>query len=151
MTDFMTPQQRSKAMSKVKGYNTKPERVIRSCLHRQGFRFRINSPNLPGKPDIVLKKYKAVIFVHGCFWHNHNECKKSKLPNTRKDFWKDKITRTVVRDQKIIFDLTKQGWRVAIVWECGTIKANVLKKTVKKLSEWLTGGLNRIELPQSTK
>ena len=120
MTDFMTPQQRSKAMSKVRGYNTKPEKLIRSNLHRQGFRFRINNPNLPGRPDIVLKKYNTIIFVHGCFWHHHKGCKKSKLPQTRTEFWENKIASTVMRDKRNVSDLTEQGWRIAIVWECGT-------------------------------
>ena len=140
MTDFMTPDQRSQAMSKVKGSNTKPEKLIRSCLHRNGFRFRINSPNLPGMPDIVLKKYNTIIFVHGCFWHNHKGCKKSKLPQTRTEFWKNKIAATVRRDQKNISDLVNQGWRIAVVWECGTKKKNDLESIISKLSEWMIEG-----------
>ena len=147
MTDFMTPKQRSKAMSKVRGYNTKPEKLVRSHLHRQGFRFRINSPNLPGKPDIVLKKYNAIIFVHGCFWHNHKGCKKSKLPDTRNEFWKNKIAGTVMRDQRNISDLTNQGWRIAVVWECGTKKKDDLENIIRKLSKWIIEGQSkRIEL-----
>ncbi len=147
MTDFMTPKQRSQAMSKVRGVNTKPEKLIRSHLHRQGFRFRINNPNLPGKPDIVLKKFNAVIFVHGCFWHNHKGCKKSKLPKTRKEFWKKKITDTVMRDQRNIANLMKLGWRIAIVWECGTKKKDDLENIIKKLSKWIIEGqTKRIEL-----
>lgn len=147
MTDFMTPNQRSQAMSKVRGCNTKPEKMIRSHLHRQGFRFRINSLNLPGKPDIVLKKYDAIIFIHGCFWHNHKGCKKSKLPDTRKEFWENKIAATVLRDQRNISDLTKQGWRIAIVWECGTKNKHYLEKNIKKLSKWIIEGPSKqIEL-----
>ena len=147
MTDFMTPKQRSQAMSKVRGYNTKPEKLIRSHLHRQGFRFRINNPNLPGKPDIVLKKYTTIIFVHGCFWHNHKGCKKAKLPQTRSEFWKNKIEGTVLRDQKNISDLTKLGWRVAVVWECGTKKNDELKYIINELTKWIIeGNSERIEL-----
>ncbi len=140
MTDFMTPKQRSKTMSKVRGKNTKPEKLIRSRLHKLGFRFRINCPNLSGKPDIVLKKYNAVIFVHGCFWHNHKGCKKSKLPDTRNEFWKNKIAGTVMRDQRNISDLAKQGWRIALVWECGTKKKNNLDNIINKLSKCLIEG-----------
>lgn len=148
MTDFMTPAQRSKAMSKVRGRNTKPEKLIRSYLHRQGFRFRINSPNLPGKPDIVLRKYNVVIFVHGCFWHHHEGCKKSAMPDTRTEFWENKIAGTVKRDQKNISDLTKQGWRIAIVWECCTKKKDDLEDTINKLSGWIIEWQSkRIELP----
>lgn len=147
MTDFMTPKQRSQTMSKVRGFNTKPEKLIRSHLYKLGFRFRINSPNLPGKPDIVLKKYNTIIFVHGCFWHHHKGCKKSTLPDTQSKFWKNKIEATVRRDQKYISDLTKQGWRIAIVWECGTKKKDDLENNLKKLSEWIIEGQSkRIEL-----
>ena len=140
MTDFMTPKQRSQAMSRVKGKNTKPEKLIRSHLHSLGFRFRVNNPNLPGKPDIVLTKHNAIIFVHGCFWHHHKGCKKSNFPQTRTEFWKNKIAETVKRDRKIIFDLTKQGWRIAIVWECGTQKNDYLDNVIRKLSKWLIEG-----------
>ena len=148
MTDFMTSKQRSQTMSKVRGSNSKPEKLIRSHLHKQGFRFRMNSPTLPGKPDIVLKKHNAVIFVHGCFWHNHKGCKKSKLPDTRKEFWESKIAGTVMRDIKNISVLTEQGWRIAIVWECGTKKIEDLKNIINKLSQWLVERKSHlIELP----
>jgi len=144
MADFMTPRQRSQAMSKVRDANTKPEKLIRSHLHKLGFRFSVNNPKLPGKPDIVLKKHKAVVFVNGCFWHNHIGCKKSKLPNTRKDFWKTKISKTVLRDQRNISDLTIQEWRIAIVWECGTKKKDTLKNIITKLSKWIVDGRLKI-------
>lgn len=148
MTDFMSPQQRSEAMSKVRGHDTKPEKLIRSYLHKRGFRFRINQPNLPGKPDIVLKKHNVVIFVHGCFWHNHKGCNKSKLPSTRREFWEKKIAGTIARDQKNITTLLKKGWRIAIVWECSTKRTGDLKDTIKELSKWIVQGQSqRIELP----
>ena len=134
-------------MSKIGGKETNPEILVRKYLFAKGFRYRKNEKKLPGKPDIVLNKYKAVIFVHGCFWHNHKGCKKSKLPNTRKEFWKNKIEVTVRRDQRNISDLTKQGWRIAIVWECGTKNKDYFKYIMNKLAEWIVDERSkRIEL-----
>ncbi|RMD90065.1 MAG: DNA mismatch endonuclease Vsr, partial [Calditrichaeota bacterium] len=118
MADFMTPKQRSRAMSKVRGKETEIERTVRSCLHRKGFRFHKNVKHMPGKPDIVLPKYRAVVFIHGCFWHHHSGCAKSKLPETRKEFWKNKIQGNINRDKKNIERLLNSAWRVAIIWEC---------------------------------
>jgi DNA mismatch endonuclease (patch repair protein) len=101
MTDIVDSKTRSRMMSGIKGKNTKPEILIRSLLHRNGFRFRIHEKNLPGKPDIVLKRYQAVIFVHGCFWHRHL-CHLFKWPKTRPDFWRDKINKNVINDQNNI-------------------------------------------------
>ena len=104
-------------MSGIQGKNTKPEMVIRSALHRLGFRFRLHSRDLPGKPDLVLRKHGAVIFVHGCFWHGH-DCHLFKWPQTRSDFWREKIESNAARDRDCVLALRKAGWRVAIVWEC---------------------------------
>lgn len=117
MADFMTPKQRSNCMSRVRGKNTTPELALRKRLWAEGFRFRLHS-KLPGKPDIVLPKYKTVIFVHGCFWHHHEGCLKSKLPETRAEFWSDKIAANVRRDNGNNESLTKLGWQVIIAWEC---------------------------------
>lgn len=124
-------------MSGIKGKNTKPEILIRSLLHRNGFRFRIHKKNLPGKPDIVLKRYQAVIFVHGCFWHRHL-CHLFKWPKTRPDFWREKINKNVINDQKNIQALTPLGWRICIVWECSIkgIHKNI-QVTTSKLEKWL--------------
>jgi DNA mismatch endonuclease, patch repair protein len=137
MTDIVDSKTRSRMMSGIKGKNTKPEILIRSLLHRNGFRFRIHEKNLPGKPDIVLKRYQAVIFVHGCFWHRHL-CHLFKWPKTRPDFWRDKINKNVINDQKNIQALTSLGWRICIVWECSIkgIHKNI-QVTTSKLEKWL--------------
>lgn len=137
MADIMTPKQRSRCMSKVRGKDTTPEIYLRKMLWAAGFRYRLKS-ELPGKPDLILPRYKVVIFVNGCFWHNHEGCPKSKLPVTREEFWANKIALNVVRDKRNIAELKRRGWRVAVVWEC-SIKNRVNKKnTVDKLSSWIT-------------
>ena len=105
-------------MSRVRGKNTIPEILLRKRLHRDGYRFRLHTPDLPGKPDIVLKKYKAVIFVHGCFWHRHKDCPNATVPKTNTRFWLDKFRATVERDQRKQKELEKAGWQVITVWEC---------------------------------
>jgi len=116
-------------MSKIRGTESKPEIVIRSFLHKQGFRFRKNDKRYPGTPDIVLPKYKTITFVHGCFWHGHKNCKASKLPETRKDFWKKKISDNIMRDRRNIQKLERQGWNVIVVWDC---EINSIKKREKR-------------------
>lgn len=105
-------------MSRIKSANTKPEIVVRSLLHRLGFRFRKNVKTLAGKPDIVLKKHQAIIFVHGCFWHQHKGCKRANIPKSNQDYWKPKLERNVQRDGEHEAELTAQGWRVLKIWEC---------------------------------
>lgn len=105
-------------MAKIRGDETQPEIVVRKFLFSKGFRFRKNVRTLPGKPDIVLPKYKAVIFIHGCFWHKHKNCKKAQLPETRKEFWEKKISGNVERDKKNIRQLKKAGWQVIVLWQC---------------------------------
>src|SRR5436305_2098230 len=105
-------------MSRIRGADTKPELLVRSALHRAGFRFRLRSRMLPGKPDIVLAKYRTVIFVHGCFWHRHAACKLAYTPKTRMEFWRAKFHGNVQRDRKNVVALTKRGWRVITVWQC---------------------------------
>ena len=104
-------------MSKISGTETKPEILVRKYLFANGFRFRKNDKQYPGKPDIVLPKYKTVIFVHGCYWHGHN-CPAGKLPETNKDFWREKINGNIERDKKNKLELEKQGWYVITVWQC---------------------------------
>ena len=118
MADLLSPEKRSWNMSRIKGANTKPEMLVRSMLHRAGFRFRIHDKSLPGKPDIVLKKYKSVIFVNGCFWHRHEGCAEATTPKTRREFWEAKFKRTVVRDKEQKDALEKLGWHVFCIWEC---------------------------------
>lgn len=116
--DIWSKEKRSEVMSKIRGKNTKPEMILRSQLFMQGFRFRIHQKNLPGKPDIVLPKYKTVIFVHGCFWHYHKECNEGRIPPTNTSFWSLKLTKNVQRDEEHKLRLEKLGWQVLTVWEC---------------------------------
>jgi DNA mismatch endonuclease (patch repair protein) len=117
-------EQKSLMMSRVRSRGTSPELALRSALHTAGFRFRLHRKDLPGKPDIVLPKYKCAIFVHGCFWHHHEGCIKSKLPKTNIEFWQNKIADNVVRDKSNLDELEKLGWRTVVAWEC-CIKRNV--------------------------
>ena len=119
----MSPEKRSALMSRIRGKNTSPEKSIRTMLWRQGFRFRLHAKELKGKPDIILPKWRAVVFVHGCFWHGHENCRLFRLPATRTDFWKKKLTSNRDRDRQTVSKLSSQHWRVAIVWEC-TLRAD---------------------------
>ena len=118
MTDTLTPEERSKRMSRIRSRDTKPELALRSALHRLGFRFRVNVRDLPGKPDIVLPKYRTVIFVHGCFWHRHEGCKIASTPKSNTAFWKEKFERNVARDRSAATKLAELGWKVIVAWEC---------------------------------
>ena len=118
MTDVHDKVTRSYNMSQIKGKNTKPEILVRKFLFSKGFRYRINDKKLPGKPDIVLPKYKTVIFVNGCFWHGHENCKYFTLPKTRTEWWKEKIEKNKENDVKKHAQLTSLGYNVLIVWEC---------------------------------
>lgn len=133
-------------MSAIGSYGTRPEKLVRSALHRQGFRFRLHIKQLPGTPDLVLRKYKAVIFINGCFWHQHQNCKAAHIPKTRSEFWQKKFTRNEARDQKVLYQLKTIGWRAAIIWECGLTKKRQ-EDTIKRLSLWLRWGSEYIEIP----
>lgn len=115
-------------MSRVKSKNTKPELMIRSILHKQGYRFRVHRKDLPGNPDIVLPRYKTVIFVHGCFWHQHEGCPDSKRPSTNIEFWNSKLNENIARDQKNKIKLRELGWEVFVIWECEMKDIENLKK-----------------------
>lgn len=129
-------------MSGIRGKNTKPEILIRSKLHRQGFRFRLHVRDLPGKPDIVLPRYRAAIFVHGCFWHGH-DCPLFKLPSTRRDIWREKIERNQKNDLNAKKLLLDSGWRVGVVWECAIRGADKdIDGVAQRLGEWLRGDLS---------
>lgn len=117
MADVVNAQTRSRMMSGIRGKNTKPEVLIRSLLHRRGFRFRLHDKKLPGRPDIVLPRYRAVILIHGCFWHGH-DCHLFKWPSSNESFWKEKITRNKELDKLAVTGLIALGWRVLTVWEC---------------------------------
>lgn len=138
MSDTVPPKTRSRMMAGIKGKDTKPEILVRHLLHERGFRYRLHRKDLPGKPDIVLPKYSAVIFVNGCFWHRH-DCRFFKLPGTRTEWWAGKLEQNRIRDQRKVDQLRDAGWRVLIVWECalrdpGSIPPD---KLGVKISTWL--------------
>lgn len=118
MMDVMTPEQRSRNMSRIRGKDTKPELLLRSMLHAAGFRFRLHHTGLPGRPDIVLPRYRTAIFVHGCFWHRHSGCRYATTPKTRQAFWEEKFHTTIARDKENVKQLHLAGWQVITVWEC---------------------------------
>ncbi len=118
MTDKYNKQKRSQIMSKISGKDSKMEILVRRSLFSQGLRFRKNVKSLPGKPDILLPKYKTIIFLHGCFWHGHEECKASKLPESRRDFWEKKIKDNIERDKRNSNLLQRNGWKVITLWQC---------------------------------
>ena len=125
-------------MSKISGQETKPEIIVRKFLFSNGFRYRKNVKTLPGKPDIVLPKFKTVIFVHGCFWHGHT-CKAGKLPETRKEFWTNKISDTIERDKRNINELSNMGWKVIVVWQCKLKNKEEKDRRLHKLIEEIQG------------
>lgn len=134
-------------MSGIRGKDTKPELLIRRGLHARGFRYRLHSPSLTGKPDMVLPKYRAAIFVHGCFWHGHN-CHLFRMPGTRTDFWETKITRNRERDSEVRKSLRELGWRTLVVWECalkGTTRLD-LGDVLDRISSWLRGSSGAMEI-----
>ncbi len=134
MPDVHTPEQRHKNMAAINSSSTKPELNLRHSLWHLGFRYRVNDKRLPGSPDIVLPKYHTVIFVHGCFWHGHKDCKKYTVPKTNTEFWQAKVARNQERDQEVWRKLEGLGWAVIIVWECELEKAH-LAETVDRVSE----------------
>ncbi|ADN78337.1 very short patch repair endonuclease [Geobacter sulfurreducens] len=133
--DRISKEHRSWNMSRIKGRDTKPEMIVRSALHKLGYRFRLHSRTLPGKPDIVLAKHKTVIFVHGCFWHRHENCKFAYLPKTRIDFWQQKFLKNINRDVQVKLLLEKAGWRVLVIWECQT-------RNIDRLCAHISNSLN---------
>ena len=131
--DVLTTQQRHKNMASIRSTNTKPEILVRKYLWRQGFRYRLNNPRLPGHPDIVLRKYRTCVFVNGCFWHGHDGCKYFRLPKTNTNFWEKKINRNKERDKEEQWKLAKMGWHCITVWEC-ELKPDKRDKTLKSLA-----------------
>ncbi len=147
--DVVNKQTRSKMMSNIKSKNTKPELTIRSLLHQKGFRFRIHDKNLPGKPDIVLKKYNAVIFIHGCYWHRHENCKLASTPRQNVEFWNKKFSDNMRRDSEVFYQLKLLGWRTAVIWECSIRDKKNLPDYVDRLVSWLQSDSEYIEIPDS--
>ena len=136
MADIVDKATRSRIMAAIRGQDTKPELALRKALHARGFRYRLHGKGLPGKPDLVFPKYHAVCFIHGCFWHRHQDCRYATTPKTNARFWGTKFSATVARDQRSRTRLLEAGWRVAIVWEC-SLRGTRLQATVSEIAEWL--------------
>ena len=130
MVDRLSPAQRSALMSRVRGKDTAPELKVRRLLHQLGYRFRLHQRNLPGSPEIVVKRHRTAIFVHGCFWHGHEGCRRSQLPETRRDFWEAKINRNIERDSRAAAELGSLGLRVLVLWECELKNQDVLRSVL---------------------
>lgn len=139
MADIVTPEVRSRMMSRIRGRNTRPEVALRKALHRKGFRFRLHAKELPGSPDIVLPKWKTVLFVHGCYWHRHPKCRKATTPSSNIEFWTEKFRQNVERDARNTHDLHEAGWRVGVIWECA-IGREPPPDLVEYLLEFITKG-----------
>jgi DNA mismatch endonuclease (patch repair protein) len=130
--DRISKEHRSWNMSRIQSRDTKPEKTVRSILHGLGYRFRLHRKDLPGKPDIVLARYNSVIFVHGCFWHRHKDCKNASIPKTKKTFWEEKFKANIERDIKVKNELKSNGWRVLVVWECELTDIDSVEKELGK-------------------
>jgi DNA mismatch endonuclease, patch repair protein len=146
MTDIVDQQTRSRMMSGIRGKNTKPELALRRALHARGFRFRLHSSKVHGQPDLVLPKHRAVVFVHGCFWHRHEGCRYTTSPSTRPEFWQAKFEANVARDSVVHRTLLEDGWRVATVWECALRKPDQVDVSAERLSTWLLSSKDIIEI-----
>ncbi len=147
MADIVDVATRRRMMAGIRAVNTKPEVRVRQILHRRGFRFRTHVAGLPGRPDIVLARFRALVFVHGCFWHGH-ACPLFKWPQSRPEFWRQKIERNRANDEKAVAALRKTGWRIATVWECalkGTARIGA-DAVGDRLSEWLRGDSTEVEI-----
>lgn len=139
MSDTLSPKQRSERMSLVKGRDTRPELVVRSLVHKLGYRFRLHANDLPGRPDLVFRSKRKVIFVHGCFWHRHPEptCRLARIPKSRQDFWVPKLEANHLRDCRTVSTLEAAGWAVLVVWECELRHKEHLEN---RLRQFLSGG-----------
>ncbi|WP_165418619.1 very short patch repair endonuclease [Rhizobium ruizarguesonis] len=144
--DIVDKATRSRMMSNIRGRDTRPEVMLRKALHRLGFRFRLHVKGLPGKPDIVLPKYRASIFTHGCFWHRHHGCRLATSPATRAEFWNAKFTGNVERDGRVRDALNGAGWRVATVWECALRKPQDAILAAEVVAEWLSSEFATLEI-----
>lgn len=136
MADVVDTETRSRMMAGIRGRNTKPELALRKELHARGYRYRLHAPDLPGKPDIVLPRHRAVIFVHGCFWHRHPGCSYSTCPKSNEDFWTAKFAKNVERDERARRALLREGWRVALVWECA-MRHNAPSEVADCVERWI--------------
>lgn len=146
MTDIVSKKKRSTMMSGISSKDTKPEMIVRKSLHQAGYRFRLHQRNLPGKPDLVMPKYRLSIFIHGCFWHRHRGCRYAYQPKTRKEFWQNKFKQNIIRDEKNISKLLCGGWRVVVVWEC-FIREKKHHEIIEALQHAIHGRANYYEYP----
>ena len=146
MTDIVDQQTRSRMMSGIRGKNTKPELALRLAMHARGFRYRLHAKDIQGRPDLVFPKYHAAVFVHGCFWHRHAECRYTTVPSTRPEFWRSKFEANTARDIAVSTNLIEAGWRVATVWECGLRKADQVDAATRILSTWLLSNDSQLEI-----
>jgi DNA mismatch endonuclease (patch repair protein) len=146
MIDIVDQSTRSRMMAAIGGRNTRPEIVLRRALHSLGFRFRLHSKQVFGRPDIILAKHNAAIFVHGCFWHRHEGCRYKTTPASRREFWAAKFEANVARDSVVRATLLEHGWRVAIVWECALRRPDQILDASQRLSSWLLSRENEIEI-----
>ena len=137
MSDILSKRKRSAMMSKIRSENTKPEWILRCGLHRLGFRYRLRKSDLVGRPDLVFPKFRAAVFVHGCYWHRHPGCKDASMPKSNVDFWAKKFAENVERDRRTERQLVERGWRIMVVWEC-ELNRNTLQ-TIQKVAVWLEG------------
>lgn len=147
MTDIVSPEVRSRMMASIKSRDTKPEMLVRRDLHGRGFRYTLAKRGLPGKPDLAFPRHNAVIFVHGCYWHGHQGCRFATKSATREEFWHAKIGANAERDARVILELRKLGWRVAVVWECALRKRPEL--ALRRLERFLVSERTQIEIPTS--
>lgn len=149
MADIVDKLARSRMMAGIKGKDTKPELVLRRALHARGFRYRLHSMNVLGRPDLVFPKHHAIVFVHGCFWHRHEGCRYTTTPSTRPEFWQAKFGANVIRDAATRDKLIEAGWRVATVWECSLRKTNQLAETVELLTAWLLSDSRQLDVGEN--
>ena len=147
--DRLSPSRRSWNMAQIRGTNTKPELAVRSALHRLGFRFRLRSYGLPGRPDVVLVRLRVAVFVHGCFWHRHPDCRYASTPSTRPEFWASKFAANVARDNAVRSNLLLDGWRVATIWECAMRSKAGAESAGGVVSEWLHGTDRELDLGEA--
>lgn len=151
MADVVDAETRSRMMSGIRGKDTKPELLVRRYLHARGFRFRVHPGAMPGRPDLVLPKYRATIFVHGCFWHRHQNCRFAYNPKSREAFWQEKFRQNVKRDAIVVQTLLDTGWRVMVIWECALRDAELRDGGLESVAEWIESGWPRGELPPAAR
>jgi len=149
MTDIVDKSTRSRMMAGIRGKDTRPEMVVRRALHARGFRYRLNVRSLPGTPDLVLPKRRAVVFIHGCYWHRHEGCRYATTPATNTEFWTSKFAANVARDARNVRDLRGAGWRIGIIWECA-LRPDHREDAIAGIADFLGGDEQMIVIPRSS-